>query len=80
MYTTGVQVNQGQFSWDVVGTLVLEYANLASTLSKCRWKIIMKRCGAHSEEQKPTLKVHPVRLDRCTLYVPSSPTKASEDE
>lgn len=77
MYTTGLQVDKGLFSRDIVGTIVGEYAYTASLLSKRRWNKIHKLCGVQSMEQQPSLKVHAAQLNRRALYEPSSPTKGS---
>ena len=79
MYATGLRVDKGLFSRDVVGTMTGEYAYTASLLSKRRWSKIIKLCGADSMEQL-TLKVHAAQLNRRTLYQPSSPTKETDDE
>ena len=75
LYTTGLRVDRGQFSQDIVGTIVGEYADIALRLSDRRWNKIMKLCGTHCEEQKLSLKVN-LRA----MYEPSSPTKGSDDE
>ncbi|KAH9974843.1 hypothetical protein BJV74DRAFT_798869 [Russula compacta] len=78
MHTMGIQVDLGQFSQDMVGSIVAEYAKLAQVLSERHWKKIMKLCGALSAEQKPTLKVN--FLDCWAMYELSSPTKGLDDE
>ena len=75
MHTTGVQVPCGQFSREVVGSIIGEYIYTASKLSNRQWEKIKSLCGAHSTEQKPNLKSQ-VYLDRCTMYELSSPLKA----
>jgi NADH pyrophosphatase NudC (nudix superfamily) len=80
MYETGSRVDMGMFSRDVVGTIAGEYAYTASLLSKRRWNRIMGLCGAHSNEQQPSLKVHATQMNRRTLYAPSSPMKGSDNE
>ena len=71
MHTTGVPVPCGQFSREVVGTVIGEYIYTASKLSNRRWEKIKSLCGA---EQKPSLKSQ-VYLDRRAMYEPSSPLK-----
>jgi hypothetical protein len=78
MNTTGVRVNKGQFSRDVVGALVEDYVYNATVLSERRWKIIKTLCGAHTMEQKPD--VYSIPVNRRALYVPSSPVKESDNE
>ena len=78
MHTTGVQVPCGQFSHEVVGSVIGKYIYMASKLSNRRWEKIKSLCGAHSTEQKPNLKSQ-VYLDRRTMYKPSSPLKASNE-
>ena len=80
MYASGLRVEKGLFSRDIVGTIVGEYAYTASLLSKQRWAKIRKLCGVHSMEQPLSLKVHAPQLNRHALYQPSSPTKGSDDE
>ena len=78
MHTTGVQVPCGQFSREVVGSVIGEYIYMASKLSNWRWEKIKSLCGAHTTEQKPNLKSQ-AYLDRHTMYKPSSPLKCSNE-
>jgi hypothetical protein len=80
MHVTGVRVDKGQFSRDVVGTIVGEYAYTASRLSTRRWNKIMALCGALSMELQPSLKLHSAPVNRRALYKPSSPMQGSDDE
>jgi hypothetical protein len=80
MMHTGVRVDKGQFSRDMVGTTVGDYAYTASTLSERRLNKIIALCGAHSMERQPSLKAQSAQVNRRALYVPSSPTKGSDDE
>jgi hypothetical protein len=77
MYTTGLRVDRGQFSRDVVGTIVGEYVYVASQLSDRRWDKITILCGAHREEQQPKVISS---FNRRAMYEPSSPTKGSDGE
>jgi hypothetical protein len=80
MFETGERVAKGQFSQEIVGTIVGEYVYLASQLSNRRWKRTMMLCGALSMEQQPSLKVHSSQVNRRALYEPSSPTKGSKSD
>jgi len=77
MNTTGVQVNKGQFSRDIIGTLVGDYVYTATVLSERRWKNIKTLCGVHITEQKPD--IYSIPMNRRALYVPSSPMKESDN-
>ena len=73
MYTTGFRVEQGQFSRDVVGTIIGEYGYLAERLSNRQWNNITTLCGG---EEKPKVTA----INHRTMYVPSSPMKGSDGE
>ena len=73
MYTTGFRVERGQFSRDVVGTIDGEYGYLAERLSNRRWNNIKTLCG---RDEKPKVAA----INRCAMYVLSSPMKASDGE
>jgi hypothetical protein len=77
MYATGLRVDHGPFSRDVVGSIVGEYADIALRLSDRRWNRILSLCGAHSVEQKPNLKLN--SLNRRAMYEQSSPMKRSDE-
>jgi hypothetical protein len=78
MNTSGTHVSNGQFSRDMVGTVVGEYVYLASKLSERRWDRIMQLCGAQEMEQGAGLMERSAPINRRTLYEPSSPTKVSD--
>ena len=78
MFETGVRVDRGQFSQDIMGSMVGDHAFTASTLSSRRWHNILVLCGSHELEQKPILGGG--QVNRRALYEPSSPTKGSDDE
>jgi hypothetical protein len=77
MNTTGTQVGNGQFSRDMVGTIVGEYVYLASKLSERRWNRIMELCGAQEMGQGTE---HSVSINRRAMYEPSSPIKVSDND
>jgi len=62
IYLTGLQVDQGKFSWDVVGTVIGEYTHIALWLSNRRWKRIRMLCRTLSTEQQPSLKFTVIQL------------------
>lgn len=70
MYTTGVRVDMGQFSRDVVGTMLGDHLYLASMISDRRWDTIKALCD-HNRE-KPTIEVHSMQVNRRSLYEASS--------
>jgi hypothetical protein len=78
MFSTGRQSGIGLFSRDIVGTLVVDYVHTARQLSDRRWDLITGLCGKVRE--KRVLSMHAVQVNRRTLYEPSSPVKASDDE
>ena len=78
MNTMGVQVNKGQFSRDIIGTLVRDYVYTATVLSEWQWKNIKTLCGVHITEQKPD--IYSIPVNQRALYVPSSPMKESDNE
>jgi hypothetical protein len=69
MYSTGTRIDQGQFSRDVVGTVVGEYLYIAARLSDRRWDLITDLCG----DTRESLVVHSVPVNRRALYESSSP-------
>jgi len=73
-----MHVGNGQFSWDMVGTIIAEYVYLASKLSKWCWDHIMQLCGAQEMEQGTGFMECSAPINHCTLYEPSSPTKISD--
>ncbi|KAI0245201.1 hypothetical protein BJV78DRAFT_1140472, partial [Lactifluus subvellereus] len=77
MYLTGTRTDQGQFSKDMVGTVIGEYVYIAGRLSNRRWNIITTLCGENREP--PALMAHSVQVNRRELYEPSSPI-GSDDE
>jgi hypothetical protein len=81
MFLTGKLIGNGQFSRDMVGTMVSEWVYTASILSERRWNHILDLCGAQVMEQRATsLKELSAPFNRRTLYEPSSPTKVSDSE
>jgi hypothetical protein len=76
MYTTGLQVDWGLFSKDIVGAIVGEYIYVTEQLSDRREKKITTLCGMHVEEQQPKVN----SFNHCTMYEPSSPMKGSNSE
>lgn len=78
MFSTGMRTDLGQFSKDVVGTLVGEYLHLAMLLTDRRWDLITGLCGELKE--KSALLTNAVQVNRRMLYEPSSSVKASDDE
>ena len=74
MNITGVQVGNGKFSRDMVGTIVGEYSFLASKLSERRWDRIMDLCRAQEMDPHATVGMErSTSINRRTLYEPSSP-------
>jgi len=80
MYQTGLCVDVGQFSRQKVGSLVDDYMANTRQLSPKRWKLIMKSCGASSEDLNPPLTTVATQQNRRSLYIPSSPAKGSDNE
>jgi hypothetical protein len=78
MYSTGTQADQGQFSRDMVGTVVGEYLYIARRLSARRWNLITALCGENREPSN--LASHSVQVNRRALYEPSSPMQELNDE
>jgi len=79
MYITGVRIEHGLFSRDMVGVIVSDYSFNASRLSDRRWNIITALCGDNRETT--SVEMHELEhVDRRALYEPSSPMKASDDE
>ena len=80
MNITGVQVGNGKFSRDMVGTIVGEYSFLASKLSERRWDRIMDLCRAQEMDPHATVGMErSTSINRRTLYEPSSPIKVCDD-
>jgi len=78
MFSTGTRADMGQFSRDVVGSLVGEYLYLAGQLTNRRWDLIMDLCGELKDT--PALMTHSVQVNRRALYEPSSSMKGSDVE
>ncbi|KAF8496859.1 hypothetical protein F5888DRAFT_1634872 [Russula emetica] len=78
MFATGTRTDVGQFSKDVVGTLVGDYLYLATRLTDRRWDLIAELCSGLKE--KSTSLTHAVQsqVNRRTLYEPSSSVRASD--
>lgn len=55
MYQTGLCIAVGQFSHHKVGSLVGDYMVNTRKLGPKRWELIMKSCGASSEDLNPPL-------------------------
>jgi hypothetical protein len=77
MHTTGTRVDQGQFSRDMVGTVVGEYLHIAMRLSNRRWDIISALCG---DREPLALATQSMQVNRRELYEPSSPMRESDNE
>jgi len=76
-----MQLGNGEFLWDMVGTLVSEWVYTASILSDQRWNHIMDLCGAQDMEQKAVNpKECSVSFNHHTLYEPSSSIEGSGSE
>jgi hypothetical protein len=67
----------GQFSRDIVGSLVREYLFLARRLTDRRWDLIAHLCSELKET--PALMVHSVQVNHRALYEPSSSMKGSDE-
>ena len=82
MFVTGTQVDKGQFSKDIVGTIVADYSFIASELSIRRWNKIKVLCRVQGMEDQPNLNMHsgPSQVNRRALYVRSSPVAESDGE
>ena len=79
MYTSGTQISNGQFSRDIVGTVVADHVYTAQMLSERCMKKILALCGAQETElQAISLKERLASFNRRALYEPSSPTNASD--
>ncbi|KAF8488710.1 hypothetical protein F5888DRAFT_1809460 [Russula emetica] len=78
MFATGTRTDVGQFSKDVVGTLVGDYLYPATQLTDRRWDLIAELCSGLKE--KLTSLTHAVQsqVNRRTLYEPSSSVRASD--
>jgi hypothetical protein len=60
----------GQFSHNVVGTMLGDHLYLASMISDRQWDTIKALCD-HNRE-KPTIKVHSMQENHRSLYEASS--------
>lgn len=83
MYFTGQKVNIGKFSRDNTEALVADYVENTKKLSERRWKQILERCGSTPVAENEHVESVPrACMDerRRALYVPSSPTKGSDEE
>ena len=80
MHSTGFREDQGQFSRDIVGTIIEEYADIALRLSNRRWNNIKELCGAHHVVQQANLNTCSAQLNRHALYESSSPVKGAGKE
>jgi len=79
IYTSGTQISNGQFSRDIVGTVVADHVYTAQMLSERRMKKILALCGAQKTElQAISLKERLASFNRHALYEPSSPINASD--
>jgi len=82
MFSNGVRTDIGQFSRDVVGSLIGEYSYLAKQLTDRRWTLITDQCGIElMEAQAPvtTSLTSSGHVNRRTLYEPSSSVKGSDE-
>ena len=70
MFVTGVEVDRGLFSRDIVGTTVGDFVHTALLLSDRRWDKLNMLCGA--EEQPPAPVVASGQFNRRTIYEASS--------
>jgi hypothetical protein len=77
LHSTGTCKVHGQFSNDIVGTVVRDYAFLASKLSDERWDLIMELCGDIREQ--PALVAHSMKVNRRELYEASSPPREDDE-
>lgn len=76
MYHTGECVDVGQFSRELVGEIIDDYAHNAAIMSQRRWANLMDICGAPDpEDRQPIPGSSSMQQRRRTLYVPSSPAK-----
>jgi hypothetical protein len=80
MFSTGMRTDTGQFSREVIGTIVGEYVHIAGRLTDRRWELIMGLCNKHNKaKETPGLETHSVQVNRRALYNPSSPMKGSDE-
>jgi hypothetical protein len=84
MFFTGIRAFNGPFSRDNVERVTANYVENTKKLSKKRWTLILKACGA-DENGKPIKEqtvVTTLGMDehrRRTLYIPSSPAPMDTD-
>ena len=81
MFTTGKRVKQGQFSCEKVGDLMDDWIENSKNLTERRWNRILSKCGAQVEQERkvPILNAPAMARRRRNIYVPSSPTKSSDE-
>jgi hypothetical protein len=77
-HSTGVCIDKGQFSRDLVGTVVRDFLYISTQLSDCWWDLIMTLCGNNKEP--PVLMMHLVHVNCRAMYEPSSPIMESDDD
>jgi len=73
MFFTGQKINIGQFSRDNTEALVGDYIENTKKLSERRWKQILQRCGAVTQNEPVAASVPSMDERRRVLYIPSSP-------
>jgi len=78
MFSTGMQTDMGQFSRDIVGSLVGDYLYLAGRLTNHCWDLILDLCGRLKDTL--ALMMCSVQVNRRTLYEPSSSMNGSDIE
>jgi hypothetical protein len=74
MYHSGERVDVGQFSREMVGSMIEEYAENAEAMSERRWSKILGICGIHNTPvDRPIPSAPSMQQKRRHLYIPSSP-------
>ena len=76
MHIIGIWVDQAQFSWDIVSTIVREYVYTASVISKQQWNKVKTLCGAYTVEQKLDLKVFQLCWNAVLCTSPAAPWRS----
>jgi hypothetical protein len=76
MYHSGECLNSGQFSQELVGEMVDDYAANATIMSNQHWIKLIKICGGQGPKNEDHVPVSSsMQKKRHTLYVSSSPSK-----
>lgn len=80
MYHSGVCVDVGKFSQEMVSKIVNDYKENAEAISDRRWLKLMRLVGAGpNTETRPKPNAPSMEKKRSNLYVPSSDGPCEEE-